>query len=102
MIWVCVATNRGSVVYATATFESPIARKSAGVGFAADPTFSMAPVFGLLNQLAEAGLMNTAERSSSDIIVLVVLMFHSPVSELSELGQLPCQIRRLGFLAEPP
>src|ERR1700704_7166422 len=102
VVCVCIATKRGSVICATATFASPMARKSAGVGLGADPTFSMVPVFGLLNQFADAGVMNTAaERSSRDIIVLVVLMFHSPLSELSELGQLRCKTRRLGLAAEP-
>src|SRR6266852_6322674 len=82
---------------AVANLASPIARKSAGVGLGADPPFSMMPVLGLLNQFAEAGVMHTAERSNSDIIVLVVLMFHSPISELFELRHLPCKIRRLGL-----
>jgi hypothetical protein len=39
--------------------------------------FNIVFVLGLLNQFADAGAMNTADRSSSDIIVLAVLMVHS-------------------------
>jgi len=54
-----------------------MARKPSGVGLGAEPIFNIVLVFWLLNQFADAGAMHTADRSSRDIIMLVVLMFHS-------------------------
>jgi hypothetical protein len=76
-VWVCIATERGSL--ARADFESPIARKSAGFGLGADPMFKSVCVTWLPNQFADAGVMHTADRSSRDSMVFVVLMFHSSI-----------------------
>src|SRR3979490_3153490 len=49
-----------------------MASRSAGFGFGAEPTFRLTPSRGLLNQLAEAGVMHTADSNSRGIIAFLI------------------------------
>src|SRR5882672_47178 len=49
-----------------------MASRSAGFGFGAEPTFRLTPIRGLLNQLAEAGVMHTADSNSRGIIAFLM------------------------------